>query len=108
MNEKEAIRKAMRQNPMATRRLQEMARRGQLMSSEDVPGDVPLVVVGGAWPSTINGSKQVKCESCKCLLGISPSTQEMMAKRIAEVTIRCFPCVTQQAALEGMPTEVTH
>jgi hypothetical protein len=92
MNEKDAIRKMLRENPIFGRKLQQMAKDGKLQSSDTMPLDQEITVCGGAWPSEIHGSKQAVCEECKGFLSLAPSTQEMLATRTAETHIICMEC----------------
>lgn len=98
MNEKDAIRKMLRENPIFGRRLQQMAKDGKLQSSETMPPDEELTVCGGVWPSEINGSKQAVCEECKGFLSLAPSTQEMLATRTAtaKTHIICMDCAMKR------------
>jgi hypothetical protein len=92
MNERKAIQKAFRDNPAMAAQLRELHASGKLRAAEPADDAEPLTIVAGPWPSSINGSKQVRCAVCKCFVSIAPSTQLMMQKRTGETTIKCFSC----------------
>jgi hypothetical protein len=114
MNEKDAIRKMLRENPIFGRKLQDMAKQGKLQSTEAAPIDPEMTVCGGVWPSEINGSKRAVCEDCKGFLSLAPSTQEMIATRTAATHIICMECAMKkmraaqelaQAATQAAPIQ---
>jgi hypothetical protein len=100
VNESEAVQKAFRENPRGMERLRQLLALGIIRPFAEVDSSGPVVIVGGPWPSRIRGSKQVRCGKCNRFLGISPSTQAMIAARTGVSNICCFNCVARDTPTE--------
>jgi hypothetical protein len=53
--------------------------------------DETLVIVG-EWPSYINGSKMVLCDTCGARCSMAPTTQEGLKNYKGKVHLRCLTC----------------
>lgn len=93
MNEREAIRKWMRDNPERAAALRKKFDEGSLTNSVEIlESDTPVTMICGPDHGKIDGSKQAKCE-CGAVIWISPSTQALLAKRGATPTrLICMRC----------------
>lgn len=99
MEEREAIRKMLRENSYGAQVLKEGVRSGKIKCAGEMelePGEKAVILVG---PNTdINGSKQVRC-SCNKIAWVSPSTQEMMKQKGEENFIYlCMQCLPEFVA----------
>lgn len=101
MTEKEAIEKMKRENPEFMSRILELAKAGQIPMLESIPLDAEMVMVGGQWPCEITGSKQARCERCRCFISIAPSSQELLKLRTGRTFLHCISCAINKAVLEN-------
>lgn len=101
MNEREAIRKWMNENPERAAHLKELFKKGKLNSLEVLASDTPVTMICGPHHGNINGSQQRLCE-CGAIIWISPSTQEELKKRgDAPTRLICMRCGGKAIAEEG-------
>jgi hypothetical protein len=93
MNEREAVRKALRENPVAYRILKKAVDEGKLKSTDDLPEtEEEAVFICGPDHGGIDGSKQAQC-ACGNLVWLSPSSQEVITRRgDAPIRIICMRC----------------
>lgn len=99
--ERESIRKLLDSHSPVADWLRDGVASGRIRSSEDIDLDEEIIVVGGDFHEGVDGSKQATCGSCGSVVWLSPSTQEMMAKRSpASVTISCVRCLLKDAKAE--------
>jgi len=98
MDEREAIRKMLREDPERADWLRDLVQLGKMGNADDLPDD-ELVVIAAGYTTDINGSKQVTC-GCGKKVWISPSTQELLPKHPNHV-IACTECVLCMAE-EGL------
>lgn len=106
MTEREAIRKALRENPQHATALAKMVERGLVSSTKDIEPTEPVTIVGGLHHANIDGAKQFRCV-CGNLVWVSPSTQEVIANRPAGYTIFCPACFIKLIEGAGEPSKVT-
>jgi hypothetical protein len=78
--EREALRKALRENPEAAAILHHLVISGRIKTPDSLDPTEPLNVICGPDHGGITGSKQDKC-GCGAVIWLSPSTQEMLTKR---------------------------
>jgi hypothetical protein len=105
MNEREAIRKMLREKPELRDWLLHLQATDRLESSDQIPLDHELIVAAGPWPGNVTGNKQVRCAQCNALCVIAPSTQTMMAERPGKTTIKCIRCLMQSVANQTKETK---
>lgn len=93
MNEREAIRKLLRERPDIHSALRRAMDEGRLKSADDMPEEGEMFIFCcGPDHGGVEGSKQVKCE-CGAAVWMSPSTQELMKSRKAfPARIVCVSC----------------
>jgi hypothetical protein len=96
MKERDAIR-AMFQNPEFKDKMMGLFDRGRLQSEKTVPLDRPINLIGGVWPSPIDGSKAYPCVTCEEPVSIAPSGQEMMKIRGEFCRVKCLQCAMKEA-----------
>lgn len=99
--ERESIRKLLDSHSPMADWLHEGVASGRIRSSDDIDHNEEIIVVGGPEHGGVDGAKQAKC-GCGAVVWISPSTQEMMAKRgpSAPTIIVCIPCLLKNAQTE--------
>jgi len=95
--ERESIRKFLNENSRVAALLKRGVAEGRIGCSDDVDKDEVMTVVAGPDSGGVIGSIQSKCDGCGSLVWLSPSTQEMMAKRgDGKTLIRCLDCVLKE------------
>jgi len=96
MNEREALRKAFRQNPKMARLLKEMLDKGQLKAADDDPNE-SLMVICKRWPGLVDDCRMALCSFCGAEVALAPSSQEMIDKATVEVKYCCMECFNDGA-----------
>lgn len=100
--EREAIRKFLNKDSRVAAWVKRGVAEGRIGCSDDLDKDEAMTVVAGHDSGGVIGSIQSKCGGCGSLVWLSPSTQEMMAKRGDGTTlIRCLDCVLKEAKEMG-------
>lgn len=91
--ERETIRKWMRENPERAALLKHLYDKGLLHDMEEaIATSEPLTMICGPESGGIHGSKMAKCE-CGAVIWLSPSSQELLARRGAAPTrLACMSC----------------
>jgi hypothetical protein len=99
MEEREAIRKLLREDSYGAQVLKRGVQSGKIKCVDEMelePGEKAVILVGP--DASINGSKQVRC-SCNKIAWISPSTQAMMKEKGEDNFIYlCTSCLPEFVA----------
>ena len=99
--ERESIRKLLESHSPVADWLRDGVTSGRIRSSDEVDPSEEIVVVASSTHENVDGAKQAKCGACGSVVWLSPSTQEMMAKRPqASITISCVRCLLMRAKNE--------
>jgi len=98
-SEREVIRKVLRQMDNKT-----LAVLKNMECEESVPDTEPMKVLAADDPGGITGSKQVPATCCGRKVWISPSTQDMIARRgkhmVEVVCVQCLIVLMKEAKRE--------
>ena len=96
MNERDALRKALRQNPKMARLLQKMVKDGKLKAPDNDPNE-PLMVICKRWPGLVDDCRMALCSFCGAEVALAPSSQEMVDSTKVEVKYCCMECFSEGA-----------
>ena len=96
MNEREALRMALRKNPKMARMLKKMIDKGQLKAAPEDP-DEPLMVICKRWPGLMDGCRMALCSFCGAEVALAPSSQEIVDGAKVEVKYCCMECFNDGA-----------
>jgi hypothetical protein len=96
MNERDAIRRALRQNPKMARLLKKMVDEGKLKPPPSDPNE-PLMVICKRWPGLVDDCRMALCSFCGHEVALAPSSQQMIATTTAEVNYCCMECFNDGA-----------
>jgi hypothetical protein len=96
MNERDALRRAFRQNPKLARMLKDMVDKGQLRQADDDPSE-PLMVICKRWPGLVDDCRMALCSFCASEVALAPSSQEIVDKARVEVKYCCMECFSDGA-----------
>src|SRR5450755_387167 len=96
MNERDALRRAFRQNPKMARLMKEMLDKGQLKAADDDPNE-PLMVICKRWPGLVDDCRMALCSFCGSEVALAPSSQQMVDKAKVEVKYCCMECFNDGA-----------
>ncbi len=103
MNERDAIRQALRQNPKMARMLKKMLDEGKLKPPPSDPNE-PLMVLCKRWPGLVDDCRIALCSFCGADIALAPSSQEIVDAATAEVKFCCMECY-QDGALDRYEAE---
>jgi len=96
MNERDAIRRALRQNPKMARMLKKMLDKGQLKAADENPNE-PLMVICKRWPGLVDDCRMALCSFCGAEVALAPSSQELVDKATVQVRYCCMECFSDGA-----------
>jgi hypothetical protein len=96
VNERDAIRKALGQNPKMARVLKQMLDEGKLKAAGETP-DEPLMVICKRWPGLVDDCRMALCSFCGAEVALAPSSQELVDKAKVEVRYCCMECFSEGA-----------
>ncbi len=92
MEEKDALKNLLDQNPEFGRIITSLKISATLENVENIPQEEEFVVVCGPSHAGITGSQQHRC-NCGRIIWIAPSTQKIMKERPGSTKLMCFYCV---------------
>ncbi len=96
MNERDALRMALRKNPKMARMLRKMVQKGQLKPPPNDPNE-PLMVICKRWPGLMDDCRMALCSFCGSEVALAPSSQEMIDANKAETNYCCMECFNDGA-----------
>jgi len=96
MEERLALRKALRENPKMARMLQRMVEKGQLKVADPNPTE-PLMMICKRWPGLVDDCRMALCSFCGADVALAPSSQELVDGATAEVKFCCMECFNEGA-----------
>ena len=96
MNERDALRTALRKNPKMARMLKKMVLEGKLKAPESDPTE-PLMVICKRWPGLMDDCRMALCSFCGSEVALAPSSQEMIDAATVEVNYCCMECFSSGA-----------
>ena len=96
MNERDALRKALRQNPKMARLLKKMLAEGKLKAPDADPTE-PLMVICKRWPGLVDDCRMALCSFCGAEVALAPSSQEIIGSTTVEVKYCCMECFNEGA-----------
>ena len=97
MEERLALRKALRKNPKMARLLQGMVESGKLKAAD--PSDTePLMFICKRWPGLVDDCRMALCHFCGHEVALAPSSQQIIDTTKAEVKYCCMECFQDGAA----------
>ena len=96
MNERDALRKALRQNPKMARLLKKMVDEGKLKAPDNDPTE-PLMMICKRWPGLVDDCRMALCSFCGAEVALAPSSQEIIGNTAAEVKYCCMECFNDGA-----------
>jgi hypothetical protein len=94
MNERDALRTALRKNPKMARMLRKMVQKGQLKPPDNDPNE-PLMVICKRWPGLMDDCRMALCSFCGAEVALAPSSQEMIDANKAETNYCCMECFNE-------------
>ena len=91
MEERAALRRALRKNPKMARMLQGMVESGKLKAAD--PNDTePLMFICKRWPGLVDDCRMALCSFCGHEVALAPSSQHIVDTTKAEVKFCCMEC----------------
>jgi hypothetical protein len=96
MNERDALRMALRKNPKMARVLKKMVQKGQLKGPPEDLSE-PLMVICKRWPGLMDDCRMALCSFCGHEVALAPSSQELIDKSTAEAKYCCMECFNDGA-----------
>ena len=96
MEERLALRKALRENPKMARMLKRMVEKGQLKVADPNPTE-PLMMICKRWPGLVDGCRMALCSFCGAEVALAPSSQEIVDKATVDVKYCCMECFSDGA-----------
>jgi hypothetical protein len=96
MNEREALRMALRKNPKMADMLRKMLEDGKLKGPPSDPAE-PLMFVCTRWPGLVDDCRMALCSFCGADVALAPSSQELIDSATAEVKFCCMECFNEGA-----------
>jgi hypothetical protein len=96
MNERDALRRALRQNPKMARLLKKMVEQGKIKPAPDDPNE-PLMVICKRWPGLMDDCRMALCSFCGAEVALAPSSQQMIDAATVEVKYCCMECFNDGA-----------
>ena len=103
MEERLALRKALRENPKMARMLQRMVEKGQLKVADPNPTE-PLMMICKRWPGLVDDCRMALCSFCGFEVALAPSSQQIIDGASVEVKYCCMECFST-GALERYEAE---
>jgi len=96
LNERDALRMALRQNPKMARMLKKMLDEGKLKSPPEDPNE-PLMVICKRWPGLMDDCRLALCSFCGAEVALAPSSQQVIDNATAETKFCCMECFNEGA-----------
>jgi hypothetical protein len=98
MNERDALRKAFRENPKMANELRKLYEQGKLKVASPEDDGEPLVIICKRWPGLVDDCTMALCSTCGAEVALAPSSRDMIANR-PDATFCCMECF-QEGKLE--------